>query len=304
MRINFVDLQRQYNSIKGEIDPALNRVLEKCDFILGEDEKKFEEEYAKYCNVKHAIGVDSGTSALHLALLALGIKPGDEVITVPNTFIATTLAISMAGAMIKFVEIDEKSYNMNPALIEKQITKKTKAILPVHLYGQPVDMDPIKEIAKKHNLLVLEDACQAHGAEYKGRKTGGLGDAACFSFYPGKNLGCYGDGGMVATNDDSVAEKLLMLRNYGQKQKYVHLMKGFNNRLDTIQAAVLRVKLTHLDGWNEKRRKNAKAYNELFAGSGIQTPAEMNYAKHIYHIYVIRCKNRDEVIEKLRADNI
>lgn len=304
MKINFVDLKRQYESIRGEANDAIGRVLERGDFILGEDVKKFEEEFSAYCGVKHAIGVDSGTSALHLALLALGVKPGDEVITVPNTFIATALAVSMAGARIKFVEIDEESYNMNPLALEKAVTKKTKVILPVHLYGQPADMKPIKEIAEKHGVKVLEDSCQAHGAEYRGKRTGGLGDAACFSFYPAKNLGCYGDGGMITTNDDKVAESVMMLRNYGQKQKYVHLMKGYNNRLDSIQAAVLRVKLRRLDGWNDARRRNAKLYSEMFNGSKVVTPVEMDYARHVYHLYVIRCANRDELGEKLKADGI
>jgi len=304
MKVNFVDLKRQYEDIRSEVNAAMNGVLEKGDFILGEDVKKLEEEYARYCGVKHAIGVDSGTSALHLALLGLGVKSGDEVITVPNTYIATTLAISMAGAKIKFVEVEEDSYNMNPHLLEKQITSKTKAIVPVHLYGQPADMKPIREVAEKHGLVILEDACQAHGAEYLGKKTGGLGDAAAFSFYPAKNLGCYGDGGMITTNDDQVAEKLVMLRNYGQKQKYVHLLKGYNNRLDTLQAAVLRVKLRYLDGWNSSRRKNAKLYNELLSGSVVSTPDEMGYAKHVYHLYVVRCRNRDDVAEKLKADGV
>ncbi len=303
MKINFIDLKRQYQSIKNEIDTAIDNVIKNTNFILGEEVEKFEKEFADYCNVKYGIGVNSGTSALHLALLANNISKGDEVITVANTFIATVLAISLTGAEPILVDINEKNYNININKIEEKITDKTKAIIPVHLYGQSADMDPILELAEKYNLKVIEDACQAHGAEYKGKKVGCYGNAACFSFYPSKNLGAYGDAGMVVTNDEKISERLVMLRNYGQKVKYHHLMKGFNNRLDTIQATILRVKLKRLDEWNEARRKNAKRYNELL-GDAVITPIEESYARHIYHLYVIRVKNREDLQKFLNEKGI
>lgn len=291
MNIKFVDLKKQYKSIKSDVDAAINKVIENTDFVLGDDVEKFEKEFASYCNAKYGVGVGSGTDALHLALLANGIGKGDEVITAANTFIATALAISFTGAKPVMVDVNERNFNIDTKKIEEKITGKTKAIIPVHLYGQSADIGPVLELAKKHNLRVISDACQAHGAGYKGKNIGGYGDAACFSFYPGKNLGCYGDGGMVVTNDKTAAEKLVMLRNYGQKVKYQHLIKGFNSRLDTIQAAVLRVKLKKLDEWNKARRENAKKYNELL-GNRVITPVEEDYAKHIYHLYVIRVKER------------
>lgn len=303
MKINFVDLKRQYLSIKDDIDKSIFKVIEKTDFVLGEEVEKFEAKFARFCNTKYCVGVDSGTSALKLALIALGIKQGDEVITVPNTFIATVLAISDIGAKPVFVDINPDSYNIDVLKIEKIITKKTKAILPVHLYGQTANMDPIMDIAEKYNLKVVEDACQAHGALYKNKKAGSIGDVGCFSFYPGKNLGAYGDGGAITTNNKEVAEKIRMLRNYGQKVKYHHLLKGFNNRLDSIQAAVLNVKLKYLDKWNESRRKIALMYNKLLKGIAV-TPKEMDYATHIYHLYVIRIKNRDRLRDYLKSKGI
>lgn len=293
MKINFVDLKRQYEAIKGEIDACVNRVITSCNFVLGDEVNKFEEEFAAYCKSRFCVGVGSGTDALRLSLLAAGISSGDEVITVPNTFIATTLAISEVNAKIKFVDIDPETYTIDAARIEKAISEKTKAILPVHLYGNAADMAPIMEIAEKNNLAVIEDACQAHGADYKGKKvpTGNIG---CFSFYPGKNLGCYGDGGAIVTNNEEIAEKIKMLRNYGQKIRYHHLIKGTNSRLDTIQAAVLRVKLRYIEKWNGSRRRHAKLYNELLGGV-VELPVEKEYAKHVYHLYVIRTKKRDEL---------
>ncbi len=302
MKVNFVDLKRQYESIKEEVDRAINNVISNTDFILGKDVKSFEEEYAAFCNAKHCISLSSGTSSLSLALRAAGIKEGDEVITVPNTFIATALAISELGAKPVFIDIDKDSYNMDPGMIESALTEKTKAILPVHLYGQSADMDPIIEVAEKHNLKVIEDCCQAQGAEYKSKKVP-AGTIGCFSFYPGKNLGAFGDAGALVTDDAEIAEKITMLRDYGQKVKYHHLIKGTNSRLDSIQAAVLRVKLKHLEKWNNMRKNNAKLYDELLNGI-VVTPIEKDYAKHIYHLYVVRTDKRDELLNKLKDEGI
>lgn len=305
MKIDFVDLKRQYLSIKEGIDAAIMDVLNKTSYIMGENVLKFQEEFSGFCGAKYAIGVNSGSAALQLSLIAAGIKPGDEVITTPFTFIATAEAISNVGAKPVFVDID-KTYNIDAAKIEDAITEKTKAILPVHLYGQCADMDTILEIAKKHKLKVIEDACQAHGAEYKGRKAGSIGDVGCFSFYPSKNLGAYGDGGMVITNNEEIANKVAMLRDHGRSlgEKYKHSKIGFNERLDAIQAAVLRVKLGHLNEWNEKRRKNAALYTQFLKGTGSITPLEASYAKHIYHLYVIRIKGRDKLQEYLKNNGI
>ena len=272
-------------------------------FILGKNVAAFEKEFAAYLGAKYAIGVSSGTEAIHLTLRACGIQSGDEVITVANTAVPTVCGITSAGVKPVFVDIDPETYNMDPGQIENIISPRTKAILPVHLYGQSADMDPILQIAKKHNLKVIEDACQAHGAEYKGKKAGTLGDAGCFSFYPSKNLGAYGDGGMVVTNNKDIADKLYLLRNYGQKDRYHHYLKGFNSRLDEIQAAVLRVKLKYLDGWNDKRRKLTRLYNSLLRDI-VDTPIEKDFAKHIYHLYVIRTKNRDPLQKYLKEKEI
>jgi dTDP-4-amino-4,6-dideoxygalactose transaminase len=290
--IPFVDLKAQYRSIKPEIDEAVARVLESGHFALGPEVAAFEEEFAAYCQAKHAIGVNSGTSALHLALLAAGIGPGDEVITVPHTFVATVAAIHYTGARTVFVDIDPRSFTMDPALIEAAITPRTKAILPVHLYGQMADMDSILEIARKHKLLVIEDAAQAHGAEYRGRRAGSLGDLGCFSFYPGKNLGAYGEGGMVVTNNPEYTRTVRMLRDWGAETKYEHMLKGYNYRLEGMQGAILRVKLRHLEAWTEARRAHATFYDELLTGSGVKTPEAMPYARHVYHIYAVRTAQR------------
>lgn len=306
MKVPFVDLKSQYQSLAKEIDPALKSIMEKANFILGEEVGLLEEEFAGFCQVEFAVGVDSGTKALELALRACDIGVGDEVITVPNTFIATVLAISACAAKPVFVDVEPETCNINAGKIEQAITRHTKAIVPVHLYGQPVQMDEIINIAKKHKLMVIEDACQAHGAEYKGKRVGGFGDLACFSFYPGKNLGAYGDGGMVVTNNEQLKEKLLMLRDYGQKQKYQHLIKGYNARLDTIQAEILRVKLKYLEQWNEARRKNAKMYNLLLkdVNDHIVTPSEVSWAKHVWHLYVIRTAKRDALQDYLSQSGI
>lgn len=302
--IPFVDLKAQYRSIKSEIDEAVLRVLESSAFILGPEVKALEEEFAAYSGAKIGIGVNSGTSALHLALLAAGIGPGDEVITTPFTFVATVAAIRYTGARPVFVDIDPRSYNIDPGGIEAVITERTKAIMPVHLYGQPADMDPILEIARRRNLLVIEDAAQAHGAEYKGRRCGSMGDMACFSFYPGKNLGAYGEGGMVVTNNPEYARTMSMLRDWGAEKKYHHQLKGYNYRLEGIQGAVLRVKLRHLDNWTAARRSVAGQYTKLLSEAQLVTPAEMSYARHVYHVYAVMTPQRDRLSEELAAQGI
>ena len=305
MKIDFVDLKAQYASIAREIDDAMHRVVTTTDFILGKDVELFEREFADFCGVAHAVGVDSGASALELALRAHDLGEGDEVITVSHTFAATAFAISATGARPVLIDVDERTYNMNPALIEAAITPQTKAIMPVHLYGQPANLDEIARIARKHDLLLIEDACQAHGATFQGRRVGTFGDAAAFSFYPGKNLGAYGDGGMITTNDAAIAHKLRILRNCGQSEKYKHVMVGFNRRLDNLQAAVLRVKLPHLDGWNEARRNAARLYNEFLADADqIATPPEGEHRTHVYHLYVIQHPHRDALMANLREHGI
>lgn len=290
--IPFLDLKAQYRSIKPEIDEAVSRVLESCAFVLGPEVAAFEKDFAAFCGAKHAMGVNNGTSALHLAMQAADIGPGDEVITVPFTFVATVAAIRYTGARPVFVDIDPKTFTIDVTKIEAAITPKTKAIVPVHLYGHPADMDPILEIARKHKLVVIEDAAQAHGAEYKGRRCGGIGDMAGFSFYPGKNLGAAGEGGAVTTNNDEYARKIRMLRDWGAERKYEHVLKGYNMRLEGMQGAILKVKLRHLPAWTDARRANAKRYNEQLAGSGIPTPQEASWAKHVYHVYAVRTKDR------------
>jgi dTDP-4-amino-4,6-dideoxygalactose transaminase len=304
MKVNFVDLKAQYQSIKPEIDSAIQDVISNTAFILGKAVADFEEKFAKYCRVKYSLGINSGTSALIMAMKALGIGEGDEVITTPNTFIATAEAISYAGATPVFVDIEEKSYNLDPARLQKVITDKTKAVIPVHLYGQPADMDPILEIAKKSGIAVIEDACQAHGAEYKGKRAGSLGKVGCFSFYPGKNLGAYGEGGGVTTDDEGIAQKVKMLRDHGSPKKFYHQYVGNNCRLEGIQGAVLAVKLKYLDQWNQARRKNADLYRRHLAGTGVKLPQEMPYAKHVYHVFCIRVKNREKLIDFLSKKGI
>jgi dTDP-4-amino-4,6-dideoxygalactose transaminase len=287
------------------MDAVIQNVLEQCAFILGSEVVEFEREFARYIGVKHAVGVCSGTDALEMALRACSVGPGDEVITVPNTYIATCEAISQVGATIRWVEVDERTYNISPANVEAAITPRTRAILPVHLYGQPADMAPIMEIARRHGLKVIEDCAQAHGATYRGKKVGTFGEVGCFSFYPGKNLGAYGDGGAVVTNDDGIAEKVRMLRNHGQREKYVHLIEGYCHRLDNLQAAVLGVKLPHLDGWNKARQAHAALYDTLLAAiPEVVTPYVSRDVEHVYHLYVIQVPNRDSVQTALRVKGI
>ncbi len=302
--IPFIDLKAQYASIKEEIQAAVNATLASTQFTLGKEVAAFEEEFAAYSGGKFGIGVNSGTSALHLALLAAGVGPGDEVITVSCTFVATVAAIDYTRARTVFVDVDSATLNMDVRQVEAAITDRTKAILPVHLHGQPADMDPILEIAHRHGLRVIEDAAQAHGAEYKGRRVGSIGDLGCFSFYPGKNLGAYGEGGMVVTNNEDFAHTIRMLRDWGQERKYHHALKGFNYRLEGIQGAILRVKLRHLDAWTEARRRHAAYYNQLLADIDLQTPVEMPYARHVYHVYAVRMPRRDLLQEALQAQGI
>jgi dTDP-4-amino-4,6-dideoxygalactose transaminase len=296
-----VDLGAQYTRIAGEISRAIAEVLCSGDFILGRKLEEFEEEFARYCGARYAIGVDSGTSALELALRAFGVGPGDEVITAANTFIATALAISHSAAKPVLVDVDPQTYTIDPSAVRSALTARTKAVIAVHLYGHPADMDPILDIARRHGLVVIEDACQAHGAKYKGFRVGSLGHAAAFSFYPAKNLGAYGDGGIVVTSDPQTADAVRLLRNYGQRVKYEHQCVGFNRRLDTLQAAVLAVKLKYLDEWNALRSKHARRYKQLLAGTGVITPAEADYAQSVWHLYVIRTKNR-ELLRRLLSD--
>ena len=302
--IPFVDLHAQYRSIKSEIDSAVLGVLESCQFTLGSEVASFEEEFAAYTRSSFAIGLNSGTSALHVALLAANVGPGDEVITVPFTFVATVAAVHYTGARAVFVDIDPITYTIDPDRIEAAITPNTKAILPVHLYGHPADMDPIMAIARKHGLVVVEDACQAHGAEYKGRRVGSIGDLGCFSFYPGKNLGAYGEGGLVTTHDAEFDRIVRMLRDWGAEKKYQHVLKGYNYRLEGIQGAVLRVKLKHLEKWTKARRAAALRYDDCFQRSAIITPLQMQYAHHVYHIYAIRTARRAVCQQALQACGI
>jgi len=302
--IPFVDLKAQYASIKDEVNAAIQRVLESCQFTLGSEVAEFEEGFAAYCHARHAIGVNTGTSALHLALLAAGTGPDDEVITVPFTFVATVAAIYYTGAKTVFVDVDPRSLTMDVNAIEAAITDRTKAIIPVHLYGQPADMDPILEIAQRRGLVVIEDACQAHGAEYKGRRVGSLGDMGCFSFYPGKNLGAYGEGGMVVTDNLEYTRVIRMLRDWGAEQKYQHVLKGYNYRMEGIQGAVLGVKLRYLELWTDARRSHAAHYGRLFSGTGVRIPRAMANTRHVYHIYAIRTQQRQAWQDALHKQGI
>jgi dTDP-4-amino-4,6-dideoxygalactose transaminase len=302
--IPFVDLKAQYASIRTEVNAAIQGVLDSCQFTLGPEVAKFEQEFAAYCGASIGVGVNTGTSALHLALLAAGVGPGDEVITVPFTFVATVAAIGYTGAKPVFVDIDPRTFTMDPATIESAITPRTKAIIPVHLYGQCADMDPILAIARKQGLLVIEDACQAHGAEYKGRRAGSMGDLGCFSFYPGKNLGAYGEGGLVTTSNEEYARIVRMLRDWGAEKKYQHVLKGYNFRLEGIQGAVLRVKLRHLEAWTEARRAAASRYDAMLAGSGVRTPEALSHNRHVYHVYAIRTAQRHDWQQSLTAAGI
>ena len=297
MEVPFLDLKAQYQAHRDEFDSAIQQVIDKTAFAGGPFVQKFEESFAEYCQTKHAIGVSSGTSALWIALLAMGVGPGDEVITTPNTFIATAEAISFTGAKPVFVEITEKTYNIDPSKIEAAITPKTKAIIPVHLFGQMADMTPIMQIAKKHNLYVIEDASQAHGAYYNGRRAGSIAEVGCFSFYPGKNLGAFGEAGGIVTNNSELAARMRMIRDHGQSKKYHHRIVGWNGRMDGIQGAVLSVKLKYIDKWNELRRQHAHQYdNLLMSQNNVITPFVATYGTPVYHIYAIRVANRDAVL--------
>jgi len=316
MNVPFLDLKVQYKSIETEVLPMITEAMSNAAFIGGPQVTGFESEFAQFCDSKYCAGVNSGTDALRFALMAVGVGPGHEVITVPNTFIATSEAISQVGAKPVFVDVDPITYNMAPGKLEdylkkrlspsaSNLTPRPKAVLPVHLYGQPADMDAVLEIAEKHNLSVVEDACQAHGALYKGRKAGSMGSVGCFSFYPGKNLGAYGEGGAAVTQDEALANKIRMIRDHGQAQKYFHDMEGYNGRLDAIQAGVLRIKLKRLEGWNQARRKNAAYYDRLLSGvEGITLPKEADYARHVYHLYVILVDNRDSLQKYLSEKGI
>ncbi|HRP27473.1 MAG TPA: DegT/DnrJ/EryC1/StrS family aminotransferase [Burkholderiaceae bacterium] len=302
--IPFVDLKAQYQGIKDEVNVAIQGVLDSCQFTLGSEVAAFEQEFAAYSQAKLGLGVNTGTSALHLSLLAAGVGPGDEVITVPFTFVATVSAIGYTGAKPVLVDIDPSTYTMDPSALEAAITDKTKAIIPVHLYGQCADMDPILETARRRGLVVIEDACQAHGAEYKGRRAGSMGDMGCFSFYPGKNLGAYGEAGMVVTDNPTYATTIRMLRDWGAEKKYHHVLKGYNYRMEGIQGAVLRVKLRHLEAWTEARRTAAAHYDRLLAGSGVATPKALAHNRHVYHVYAIRTDDRQVWQEGLLAQGV
>ncbi|RME80914.1 MAG: DegT/DnrJ/EryC1/StrS family aminotransferase [Caldilineae bacterium] len=304
MTIPLVDLKAQYHSIQDEIDAAIRRVIDNTAFIMGREVAAFEEAFADYCGVRHAVGVSSGTGALFLTLLGYGIGPGDEVITTPFTFFATGEAISQVGARPVFVDIDPVTYNIDPARIEAAITPHTRAIMPVHLYGQPAAMEEINEIARRHDLLVIEDAAQAHGSLYRGRRAGSLGHAACFSFYPSKNLGCYGDGGAVVTDDDELADRVRRLRDHGRINKYEHGELGYGHRLDGMQAAILSAKLPHLDEWNEGRRDRAARYARLLADMPVVTPEHLPDTTPVYHCYVVRVPDRDRVLQALKEAGI
>ncbi len=306
-KVPFSDLLPIYEEIKDELTPAIEKIYKKGDFILGESVKLFEQEFADYCGAKYAIGVSSGTDALFLSLKALGIGLGDEVIVPAYTYIATAFAVTYTGAKPVFVDINEDNYCMNMDCLEKAITENTKAIIPVHLYGQSCNMNKLKNIATKHNLKVIEDAAQAHGAIYKplNKRVGSIGDLGCFSFYPSKNLGAFGDGGIITTNSEELYKKVFMLRDCGRINKYEHIIIGRNNRLDTVHAAALRIKLTRLDKWNELRQKSADYYNSLLKDvQEVVTPKVSEYSSHIYHVYAVRVKNRDNVINHLRQNGI
>lgn len=304
MKIPLVDLKAQYASIKPEVDTAIQRVVNNTSFILGKEVVEFEQNFAGYVEAKDAVGVASGTAALHLSLLACGVGPGDEVITTAHTFMATAEPISQINAKPVFVDIESDTYNIDANLVEKAITPRTRAILPVHLYGQPSRLDDLLEVARRHKLWLIEDAAQAHGAEYKGRRCGSIGDLACFSFYPGKNLGAYGDAGAVTGNNEELLARVRKLRDHGRTSKYEHDEIGFGERLDGLQAAVLGAKLPHLEDWTEARRSHAKLYNELLAGCDLVTPYELEDARHVYHLYVIRTPRRDKVLAHLKSKGI
>lgn len=302
--IPFLDLKAQLINIRPEIDEALARVLDKTQFALGEEVSRFEEEFSAYCGAEYGVAVNSGTSALHLALLSAGVGPGDEVITTPFTFVATVAAIIYTGARPVFVDIEPRYFTMDVDRIEAAITERTRVILPVHIYGQPADMDPVLAIARKHKLVVIEDAAQAHGSEYRGKRVGGIGDMGCFSFYPGKNLGACGEGGIVITNNPGHDRTIRMFRDWGQEKKYHHVLKGYNYRMDGFQGAVLRVKLRHLEDWTESRREHAALYNKLLRDSSVKTPLERKECRHVYHIYAVRTPERERFMDALKKKEI
>lgn len=302
--IPFLDLKAQYREIKPEIEAAVSRVLDSAQFVLGPEVVEFERRFAKYCQSTHCLAVNSGTSALHLALLAAGVGAGDEVITVSMTFVATTAAILYTGANPVFIDVDPQRWTMNPELIEDAITPRTKAILPVHLHGRMADMDPIMEIARRHGLLVIEDAAQAHGAEYKGRRAGSIGDLGCFSFYPGKNLGAYGEGGAIVCSSPDLAQRVAMLRDWGQEAKYNHVLPGYNYRMDGIQGAILNVKMNYIEAWTEARRTIAAIYDRLLVSDRYQRPAIDLDGRHVFHVYAIAVDQRNDIQNSLQAAGI
>jgi dTDP-4-amino-4,6-dideoxygalactose transaminase len=315
VRVPYIDLQSQYAQIKSAVNRKINALMKRGDFILGQDVVEFEQSFTKFLNVRYGLGVNSGTDALFLGLLSLGVKPGDEVIVPAFTYIASAFAVSYIGAKPVFVDIDETTFNIDSKKIEKAITNKTRAIMSVHLYGQSADMGPISDLAKKYSLKIIEDAAQAHGAEYQmtddrgqrteRKKTGSIGDIGAFSFYPTKNLGAFGDAGMVVTNDAALFEKLKKLRDYGRKSRYEHTSLGYNSRLDAIQAIFLSEKLKKIESWNKKRIQAAATYRKLLKGvPGILLPGEAGYGKHIYHIFAVRVKNRDKILKELRKSGI
>ncbi|MEP7072380.1 MAG: DegT/DnrJ/EryC1/StrS family aminotransferase [Verrucomicrobiota bacterium] len=304
MKVPFLDLKAHHAPMRADFEAAIKNVLDSGIYASGPAVQQFEKEFATFCGCTQAIGVGNGTEALWFALLACGVGPGDEVITVPSTFMATAEAITYCGATPVFVDVDERTYTMNPDAIESAVTERTKAIVPVHLFGQCADMDPILEIGRDLDLTVIEDAAQAHGAEYKGRRAGSMGAAGCFSFYPGKNLGALGEAGAVVTNDEKFADIIRVLRDHGQVRKYHHTMIGWNGRMDAIQAALLSVKLRHLEHGNELRRTHARRYSDGFGGSEVKTPLTADYSKHVFHIYAIRVPERDEVMRQLEAKGI
>jgi len=304
MQVPFLDLKAQYEAIKQEIDQTIANVINDAAFVGGKYVKQFEEEFAAFCVAKHCVGVGNGTDALFIALRSLGVGKGDEVITAANSFIATSEAITMAGAKVVFVDCDPRTYNIDTTKILSAITPRTKAIIPVHLYGQPADLPALQTIAREYGLFLIEDAAQAHGAEFEGKRVGSFGDIACFSFYPGKNLGAYGDGGAIVTNNEELAMKCRMIGNHGRVKKYDHDFEGVNSRLDGIQAAILSVKLRHLEEWTKKRREIAEIYNELLKNSEVMTPVEAPGVKHIYHLYVVRIPQRDAVQAALKTKGI
>lgn len=304
MKIPFADLHALHAEMRDELRAVFERVVDQSTYVLGPEVRKFEEEFAAYCETEHCVAVCNGTAALHLVLASFGVGPGDEVITVPNTFIATAEAISAVGARPVFVDVDPVSYNMDPQRMEAAITSRTRTIIPVHLYGQSANMDPILDIAERRGIPVIEDACQAHGATYKGHKVGSLGVAGCFSFYPGKNLGALGEGGAITTNDAVLAQSLRMWREHGSKRKYEHFFPGFNMRMNGLQGGFLSVKLRYLYRWNQARHQAAELYAKHLAGSDIFLPTELAYGTHVYHLYVIQCEQREQMRARLSADQI